>query len=152
MARYFTAPVAGTYHFPILSGGPHLTSECGPACDPFEGLPEGSTTALPADAWVTEPVRPQPVAADDPELCAHVRELMAGTVLRWAWVWYVRRGCPECEREAHEAWVEQVRERLLAGLEAAAEGRNFKWEPDPLTVAATELGHFTLRRADDWDA
>lgn len=40
--------------------------------------------------------------------------------------------CSECEREAHEAWVETVRAKLTAGLEAAARGERYDWNPvDP---------------------
>lgn len=54
--------------------------------------------------------------------------------------------CRECETEAHAAWVESVRARLVAGLEAAAAGESFDWDaPDPVDGGQK----FALVRLDD---
>lgn len=37
--------------------------------------------------------------------------------------------CAQCEREAHEAWIDGVRAKLTAGLEAAARGETYDWNP-----------------------
>lgn len=40
--------------------------------------------------------------------------------------------CVQCEHEARDAWIEGVRAKLTAGLEAAARGERYDWNPvDP---------------------
>ena len=45
----FTVPAPGEYH--VVSGGarPHPTSECGPHCDPGDGLPKSTITIVELD-------------------------------------------------------------------------------------------------------
>lgn len=53
--------------------------------------------------------------------------------------------CVECEREAHDAWIEGVRAKLTAGLEAAARGERYDWHP----VETDEQPPFALVRLGD---
>lgn len=39
--------------------------------------------------------------------------------------------CTQCEREARDAWIEDVRAKLTAGLEASARGEGYDWNPAP---------------------
>ena len=84
---------------------------------------------------------------DDPELCEHQREALRSP-FPLGWYYFMARRCFECEREANEAWVESVRGKLLAGLQSAAEGRRFEWEPDPYAVASAQIGTWGLVRVD----
>lgn len=60
------------------------------------------------------------------EPCRHERDV-TGPLARF----FYNTGlpCVECEREAHEAWIEGVRAKLTAGLEAAARGETYDWNP-----------------------
>lgn len=63
------------------------------------------------------------------EPCVHERDA-TGPLARF----FYNTGlpCVECEREAHEAWIETARAKLAAGLEAAARGEHYDWNPvDP---------------------
>lgn len=63
------------------------------------------------------------------EPCRHERDA-TGPLARF----FFNRGlpCVQCEREAHDAWIETVRAKLTAGLEAAARGERYDWNPvDP---------------------
>lgn len=87
---------------------------------------------------------------NDPELCTHQREALRSP-FPLGWFYFMARRCFECEREAHETWVEHVRERLLAGLEAAREGRQFEWESSLQVVASTQIGTWELVRVSHDD-
>lgn len=60
------------------------------------------------------------------EPCVHERDA-TGPLARF----FYNTGlpCVECERDAHEAWIEGVRAKLAAGLEAAACGEHYDWNP-----------------------
>lgn len=60
------------------------------------------------------------------EPCVHERDA-TGPLARF--FCNTGRPCVECEREAHEAWIEGVRAKLAAGLEAAACGEHYDWNP-----------------------
>lgn len=67
------------------------------------------------------------MSQDEP--CVHERDA-TGPLARF----FFNTGlpCVECEREAHDAWIESVRAKLIAGLEAAARGQRYDWNPvDP---------------------
>ncbi len=65
---------------------------------------------------------------DDPELCAHARESLSAFPLR-GWLFAFRRfGCPLCEQEAHEAWVQEVRARFESALKAIGNGWGYTWD------------------------
>ena len=75
------------------------------------------------------------------EPCVHERDA-TGPLARF----FYNTGlpCVECEREAHDAWLETVRAKLAAGLEAAARGETYDWNPAP-----DDGGRFALLRLDD---
>lgn len=60
------------------------------------------------------------------EPCVHERD-ETGPLARFFYT--TGLPCVECEREAHEAWLETVRAKLTAGLEAAARGERYDWNP-----------------------
>ena len=64
------------------------------------------------------------MSQDEP--CVHERDA-TGPLARF----FYSRGlpCVECEREARDAWIEGVRAKLTAGLEAAARGERYDWNP-----------------------
>lgn len=67
------------------------------------------------------------------EPCVHERDA-TGPLARF----FYNTGlpCAQCEREAHEAWLDTVRAKLAAGIEAAARGERYDWnsaEPPPDT-------------------
>jgi hypothetical protein len=65
---------------------------------------------------------------EDDGPCVHQRDRTHP--LGW-FAFRFRLPCSECAAEAHKAWVEQVRGKLLAGLEAAAGGRRIEWDDPP---------------------
>lgn len=81
--------------------------------------------------------------ADEP--CVHERDQDPdGPLFRF--FFHTGLPCAQCQAEEHAAWVESVRARLTAGLEAAAAGERFDWgAPDP----ATDMPRFALVRLDD---
>ncbi len=65
---------------------------------------------------------------DDPEMCVHARESLGAFPLR-GWLFTFRRfGCPLCEQEAHEAWVQEVRARFESALTAIGNGWGYTWD------------------------
>lgn len=82
----------------------------------------------------------------DAEPCKHDLEYAEFPLPYWHWPRLAGAPCPDCEREEHAAWVESVRTRLVAGLEAAAAGERFDWAaPDPVDGGP----RFALVRLDD---
>lgn len=82
--------------------------------------------------------------ADEP--CKHDLEYAEFPLPFWHWPRFAGVGCADCEREEFVAWVESVRIRLLAGLEAAAAGESFDWDtPEPVGDGS----RFALVRLDD---
>lgn len=59
------------------------------------------------------------------ELCRHQREAV-GTP--WFGLYARVPRCPECEREAYEAWERDVRARFESALTAIANGWGWTWE------------------------
>lgn len=78
--------------------------------------------------------------ADEP--CVHERD---ATFPLGRFFFLTGLPCAECAAEEHAAWVESVRDRLTAGLKAAAAGVPFDWdEPEHSDEPA-----FALARLDD---
>ena len=82
----------------------------------------------------------------DAEPCKHDLEYAEFPLPFWHWPRFAGTSCPDCVHEAYLAWVESVRGRLIAGLEAAAAGERFDWDaPGP----ADGVPRFALVRLDD---
>ena len=82
----------------------------------------------------------------DAEPCKHDLEYAEFPLPYWHWPRLAGAPCPDCEREEHAAWVESVRGRLVAGLEAAAAGERFDWDAPEL---ADSRPRFALVRLND---
>lgn len=81
--------------------------------------------------------------ADEP--CVHERDQDPdGPLFRF--FFHTGLPCAMCEAEEHAAWVESVRARLVAGLEAAAAGERFDWDAPAPTEGEP---WFALVRLDD---
>lgn len=81
MTEYnFTVPGPGSYH--VVSGGarPHPASECGPGCEPFPGLAEGTMTVVEMD---TVPADAMP----RPFLSAALTEVAPEVIQRFQAAW-----------------------------------------------------------------
>lgn len=75
------------------------------------------------------------------EPCVHEREA-TGPLGRFFFVNGLP--CSECAAGAHAAWIEQVRAKLAAGLDAAGRGERYDWDaPEP------DGPPFALVRLDD---
>lgn len=79
--------------------------------------------------------------ADEP--CVHEREM---TFPLGRFFFHTGLPCAQCQAEEHAAWVESVRARLMAGLEAAAAGQPFHWDAPE---CADDGRPFVLARLND---